>query len=79
MGKAKLPDALLEALKFIYRQNMRGVKPSLTEIGMKLGASRPTVRKRIGRLVCDGYVRKFAKGNKKVVELTEKGRNLLLK
>lgn len=76
MERAKLPDGLLEVLRFLYLQNNKGERPSYTDVGTELKISRPTARKRIGNLVSDGYVRVVVKGNRKVLELSEKGRNI---
>ena len=66
-------------LKFIYRQNTLGVKPSYSAVGKELAISKPTVRKRIGDLIATGYVREDIKGRNKAVELTERGRQLFWK
>ncbi|MEE8359189.1 MAG: PAS domain S-box protein, partial [Candidatus Hydrothermarchaeales archaeon] len=76
MQKARLPEDLLETLRFVYKQNNVGVKPSYTDVCGELGISKPTVRKRIRRLVSSGHLRDIVKGNRKVLELTENGRNL---
>jgi PAS domain S-box-containing protein len=75
----RLPEELLEIVKFLFTQNKIGLKPSYNVVGREVGASQPTVRKRIRNLIGSGYVREFAKGNRKVVELTEMGQNLFLK
>jgi PAS domain S-box-containing protein len=79
MHKARLPDDLLDVLRLIYDLNTKGVRPSYTDIGTEIGVSKPTARKRIRYLITNGYVREIERGNKKVVELTEKGNGLLLK
>jgi biotin operon repressor len=71
-----LPEDLLELLSFVYEQNTLGIKPSYTDIGKEVGASKPTVRKRIKNLTFSGYMIESKKGMYKVVELTDKGRNL---
>jgi PAS domain S-box-containing protein len=76
-GKVSLD--LLKFLKFIYLQNWKGVKPSYKDIGRKLELSQPTVRKKIRYLIGSGHVKESLKGNKKVVELTEKSMDLFLK
>ncbi|NVM28815.1 MAG: PAS domain S-box protein [Candidatus Helarchaeota archaeon] len=75
----KLPDSLFEILELIFRQNNLGRKPSYSEIRLELKVSKPTVRKRINHLISLGYLRTFKIGNKKLVELTEKGWYLFLK
>jgi PAS domain S-box-containing protein len=75
-SKARLPEDLLEVLSFTYEQNTSGIKPSYSDIGRETGASKPTVRKRVKNLISKGYMTESKKGLYKVVELTDKGRNL---
>jgi PAS domain S-box-containing protein len=77
--KIKLPEDLLETLKLVYKKNGRGVKPSRTNMCEELGISYPTVRKRITQLVSSGYLIDIASGNRRVLEITEKGRSLFLR
>lgn len=77
--RVRLPESLLEILRFIYMQNNIGVKPSYTDFGLELGVSKPTGRKRIRHLISAGYVRQSKRGNTKVLELTERGRVLFMK
>ena len=77
--KAALNESLLEVLKLIYLKNTLGTKPTYNIIGTGLEISKPTVRKRIKSLISTGYVSGVKTGNRKVLELTEKGRNLFLK
>ena len=72
-----LTEDLVEILRFIYRHNIMGLKPSYTLVGQKVGASKPTVRWRIRNLIAAGYIVESLKGNTKVVELTERGRQVL--
>ncbi|MFP3908678.1 MAG: PAS domain S-box protein [Archaeoglobaceae archaeon] len=75
---AKLPEDLLEVLRYVYKQNNRGVKPIYTDICNELGISKPTAMNRVRQLVSKGYVTSNVKGRSKVVELTEKGWSLFL-
>lgn len=75
----KLPEDLFSILRFIYEQNTRGIKPSYTDIGKELRVSKPTTRKRLRGLILRGYMIESKRGMHKVVELTEKGRNLFFK
>jgi predicted transcriptional regulator len=77
--KIKLPEDLLETLKFVYKKNGRGVKPSRTNICGELGISYPTARKRIRQLVSSGHLMDIASGNRRVLEITEKSRSLFLR
>jgi PAS domain S-box-containing protein len=74
-----MPESLLEVLRFVYKQNVIGVKPSYTDVGKNLGISKPTVQKRIGLLNSAGYIHVLAGGRRKTVELAERGRSLLLR
>ncbi len=76
LRKAMLPEDLLEVLRYVYRQNTIGIKPSYTEAGLELGISKPTARKRIRNLVSAGYAMEAVKGRSKVLELTWKGRSV---
>ncbi|MFP4559579.1 MAG: DUF835 domain-containing protein, partial [Archaeoglobaceae archaeon] len=72
----KLPENLLDVMKLIFRQNKSGIKPTYTDVGKELGISKPTARKRIRRLVNHGYLVESTQGRFKLVEITEKGREL---
>jgi len=74
----KLPEDLLEILRYIYKENNLGLKPSYSEIGKELKMSRPTVRKKMKILIANGYLIENTKGRKKIIELLEKGRRLFL-
>jgi len=74
-----LSDDLLTCLRFVYKQNSIGIRPSYSSIAKEVRISRPTVRKRLTLLSSAGYVIDNVRGNSKVVELTEKGRELFLK
>ncbi|MHA1378074.1 MAG: response regulator [Candidatus Helarchaeota archaeon] len=73
---ARLPEDLLEILRFIFKENNLGLKPSLSEIAQELHLSRPTVRKKIQVLNSSGYITQNIKGRKKVIELQERGKRL---
>lgn len=79
LHKNILSDELFNILKFIYRQNTLGIKPSYSAVGKELTITKPTVRKRIGDLIATGYIREDIKGRNKAVELTERGRQLFWK
>jgi PAS domain S-box-containing protein len=74
----RLSEDLLELVRLVYEQNVVGVKPNHAAIGRALGISKPTVRKRIHRLITTEYVTESVKGSSKVVELTEKGMRLFV-
>ncbi|MDO9536760.1 MAG: PAS domain S-box protein, partial [Thermoplasmata archaeon] len=72
-------EELFEIAQLIYEKNSSGIKPSYSEIGEELKLSKPTFRKRVRRLINAGYAVEVTKGNKKVLELTQKGRSLFFK
>jgi DNA-binding MarR family transcriptional regulator len=73
---ARLTEDMLEVLRFVYRQNNLGVKPNYSAIRLETKVSKPTVSKRVKRLMAAGYLVDSVKGSSKVVELTRRGRNL---
>jgi PAS domain S-box-containing protein len=75
----KLPEGLLEILRFIYEHNTQGSKPNYTDIRQELSISKPTVGKRIKILVNTGYLTENVRGSSKVLELTHKGIILFMK
>ncbi len=70
-------EELRDILYTIYQQNALGIKPSYSDIGQFLQISRPTVRKRINRLVTTGYIIENKIGKRKILEISIKGRELL--
>ncbi|MFW9902746.1 MAG: PAS domain S-box protein [Candidatus Thorarchaeota archaeon] len=72
----KIPDELLEILRFVYKMNNLGMKPSYSEVRDEIQISRPTVSKRIKQLVATGHLTENRKGNRKTLELSQKGRLL---
>jgi len=74
--KPRLPEYMFSVLKFIYRQNLVGIKPSYTVIGHELGLCKPTTRKRIRRLISIGCAIEHLNGRSKIVEVTERGKNI---
>ena len=75
----RLPEDLMEILRFIYEHNALGSKPNYTDIRQELSISKPTVGKRIKILINTGYVTENPRGRSKVLELTYKGMRLFLK
>ena len=76
---ARPGEEQFEIIEKIYEKNSSGIKPSFSEIGAELGISKPTFRKRVRSLISNGYIVELTKGNKKVLELTQKGRSLFFK
>ncbi len=56
---------------------MSGVRPSFNMVTAEVGASRPTVRKRLRRLSSLGYLNWEKQGNRKLLSITDHGRKLL--
>jgi len=79
MHKEALPEQLFEVLAYIYRRNSYGAKPSYRDIGKGLSISKPTVQKRVRALISMGYIKETLKGNRKEVEILERGKALFLK
>jgi PAS domain S-box-containing protein len=79
LQKDQLPDDLIEAMRFINKQNVIGVKPSYADLGRGLAISKPTVQKRIKKLNSAGYINEAVNGRRKTVEISEKGRNLFFR
>ena len=78
MQRKRLPEDMWEILTIIHEENLLGIKPSYTDIAKQIGITMPTVRKRVRRLVGKGFLQDSSKGRSKVVELTERGRNLFI-
>ncbi|MFO7966360.1 MAG: DUF835 domain-containing protein [Archaeoglobaceae archaeon] len=74
----ELSEDYLEILKFIHAENKAGKKPSYTEVEKAAGITKPTVRKRVRKLVNSGYLIQSTTGRTKSLEVAEKIRNLLL-
>ncbi|MBI4343976.1 MAG: PAS domain S-box protein [Euryarchaeota archaeon] len=74
---AELSEDLREILEFIYRENREGRRPTHKEISNRFGFSRMTRLKKLKRLKALGLLAESRRGNFKVLEATEKGRELL--
>ncbi len=70
----RVPEDMLNILKYVYNQNKLGVKPCYTEICNELNMSKPTIRKKINNLVNNEYLSEDYDGRHKRVEITEKTR-----
>lgn len=76
--QARLSKTLIELLRYIYRQNSKGIKPSYSDLGRDLATSRPTVRKRVQHLTYLDYLKETRKGKRKNLELTDRGLGLFI-
>ncbi|MHA1975345.1 MAG: PAS domain S-box protein [Candidatus Hodarchaeales archaeon] len=72
----KIPDDMLELLRYVYHKNKLGIRPAYSDIGNEFQISRPTTRKRIKTLLATGYLNEYRFGIRKVLEVAEKGRGL---
>lgn len=72
-----LSAKLLDTLTYIDELNKEGRSPSYSEIGERFQLSKPTARARIKQLQDLGIVGEIQKGRKKLLEITEKGKNYL--
>ena len=73
-GRPLLKDEFRDVLRYIYNENLLGTRPSYTEVGLGLGLSKPTTRKKLRELVFSGYLNQDLRGRTKLLEVTEKGR-----
>ncbi|MCW4041353.1 MAG: PAS domain S-box protein [Candidatus Bathyarchaeota archaeon] len=73
----QIPADLLEIVHFIHRQNGFGIQPKYADIQRFLGISKPTTSKRIQQLIENGYVREFARGSRKCLQLSYSGVRLV--
>ena len=78
LQKAWLPDDLFEVMKYLHSQNNMGVKPSHTKVSKALKISKPTVGKRMRRLVELEYIVESTVGKSKVLELSIDGKRLFM-
>ncbi len=74
LAEATLPEELIEILEFVHKRNIKGNKPSYTDIVEAFNISRPTARKRIKDLISDDYTYELTKGRSKVLGITAKGK-----
>lgn len=74
--KEKLPENMLEILTFIYNKNLIGIRPTFSDIGREINITRPTIGKRMNYLTSSNYITVSIKGRNKIVELTDKGRDI---
>jgi PAS domain S-box-containing protein len=79
MFTPKLPEDLINILRFVYEQNISGLKPTYSEVEHELKVCKPTMRKRIRQLIGSGFIIDNMKGRSKIVELTDRGKNVFLK
>jgi len=76
IDKEKLPENMFEILQYVYNKNIIGIKPTFSDIGREINITRPTIGKRINYLVSSNYLVVLIKGRNKVLELTQKSKDL---
>ena len=74
----KVPEKLLEILRFVNKENLAGTTPSYTDVETELSISKPTVRKRINELASMGCIKVIQKGRTKYLDITEKGKTYMV-
>ena len=79
LHKTPISQELFDFLTFVYKQNLVGVEPSYGEIGLELGMSKPTIRKKLRLLLSDGYLIEEEKGASKKLKLTQLGISQIVK
>jgi predicted transcriptional regulator len=72
-----LPEKMIAILRFVHGQEKSGKTPSHRDICAGLNVTRNTARKRIRYLAGRGFLVETKNGRKKLVELTQKGKELL--
>ena len=77
--RTDLSDEMLEVLKNTYEYNCIGKRPTRTDLCKKIGISYPTLHRRINDLIAVGYLCEARSGSTVRVEVTERGRNAILK
>ncbi len=75
--RPELSQDNLDMLQAVYRMNIRGSRPTRTELCQALSLSQPTVRGRIRELVGAGLLWESGSGRSVVVEMTETGRQAI--
>jgi PAS domain S-box-containing protein len=78
MALGKMPEKLLEILKFINKENLTGINPSFSNVEVEHELSKPTVRKRIKELETRGCIKVIEKGRSKYLTITEKGKTYMV-
>ena len=76
---AKLPEDLEDIIKFVNERNLSGIKPTLSVIGQRFELTKPTIRRKIRELSRLDLIAVHEHGRTKVVELTQRGKDILLK
>ncbi|MFH0816939.1 MAG: PAS domain S-box protein [Methanobacteriota archaeon] len=77
--RADLSVDSMELLQNAYMMNIRGKRPTRTELCQALSISQPTLRHRVRELVRSGLLWEAGMGRSVVIEITEAGRQVLEK
>jgi PAS domain S-box-containing protein len=72
----ELPPEVFEILRYVYMENRIGKRPSIKEVMHKFNIARNTAKKRIRYLEGKELVKVTRVGRLKLLEVTEKGREL---
>lgn len=76
LHKTTLSEESFALLKLVYENEASKVTTSYQTLVENLGVSRPTARKRVGKLIYMGYLHEVKAGKAKVFELTSKAQTL---
>jgi len=76
--KLAMPSNLYELLDFIHTENNLNKTPSFKDVSVKFSINKTTVRTRVHDLQRRGLIRVQSEGRYKLLELTERGRTLIL-
>lgn len=72
-----LQEEVYTVLDFIYKENALNRVPSFKDISNKFSITKTTTRKRVHELGSKGLIRVVKEGKYKLLEITERGKNLL--
>ncbi|RLG57263.1 MAG: hypothetical protein DRN88_02865 [Candidatus Hydrothermarchaeota archaeon] len=72
--RRRIPYEMYEVLRYVYKLNRVGEKPSIKELISELKIARNTCKKRIKYLENRGLIKTIKAGRTKILEITEKGK-----
>lgn len=75
--ETEMPNKYLALLRYVYEQNIEGVKPRQKDVCRHFGVTRNTARNRIKYLTSRKLLRVVPRGRSKILEITDMGREYL--
>ncbi len=72
-----LPEELVDVLKTIELAERKGILLNQSAIRKKVGVTKPTLKKRLDSLMCNGYIFSEKRGKNIYFKLAEKGTNAI--